>query len=149
MISILAASVVGSWTYAGFLAEPTPTPTPTPAQAQTQAPSPPPASAPIAPEPAKDPKPAGSPRPESPAPPRAPTMKPSAAPPPIAPGPTLYRSTDASGQAWEHPDPSYLSNFVEARNRSFATYSLAPPATYTYASPRPYRASRCSGGRCN
>ncbi len=78
-------------------------------------------------------------------------MPPPAAPPPIASKPTLYRSTDASGQTWEHPDPTYLSSFVEARNRSFASYSQASPVTYTYtyASPLSSRVSQCSTGRCN
>ena len=153
MIATLALSVVGSWSYAGFLSEPSPNRTPAPE------PTPAPASAPIDPAPDFDLEAEENPCPESPTPPTcppsAPATKPPADPPKAASKPTLYRSTDASGQTWEHPDPAYLSSFIEARNRSFASYSQAMPASYpyassyTYASPSPYRASRCSTGRCN
>jgi hypothetical protein len=164
MIATLALALVGSWTYGGFLAQPTPPPAQAQASAQVQAPTPPPASAPIASpgitpgSPAMKTKPAETPREpgmtpgESPTtwiPPQAPATLPPAAPPRIASKPTLYRSTDASGQTWEHPDSAYLSSFVEARNRSFASYSQDSPVTYTYASPLSFRASRCSNGRCN
>jgi hypothetical protein len=139
MISLLAATVVGSWTYAGFLAEPAPTPAPAPAapvasvrtvaealleRTKEEAP------------PAPNPNPAPAP---------APATKPEATPPPIAPSPTRHRLTDATGQIWEHTDPAYLARFVATRNGSFPN----PPVTFTYSSAQPARASRCSGGRCN
>jgi hypothetical protein len=149
MISIIAASVVGSWSYAGFLAEPSRSPTPSAAPS-----TPPPASAPTVPAPRKPEEPAAPRPPEPPSPSLTPSTTPVAnsavkapvvpppvvpppvVPPPVAAPPTLYRSTDASGQAWEHPDPVYLSSFVEARNRSIAGYSQAPPQSSTYTLPR-------------
>ena len=127
MTSILALAVVGSWTYAGFLAEPTPAPPPPPASAPTR-----PAAPAIDPEPEDLPEP----EPEPTVPPAKPEV-PSASIPPAAP---MYRLADAWGQAWDHADPNYLRSFVEARNRSLATRN------YTTASP--YRASRCFNGRC-
>lgn len=161
MISILAASFLGTWSYAGFLAEPGSSPSPAPAPAAATAPvaptapapMPPATPGPIAPAPALAAKSAETIRPESESPTphreKAPATPPAAAPPPTAPRPTLYRSTDASGQTWEHPDPAYLSSFVEARNRSIAAASYAAPATYSFTSPQPARASRCYNGRCN
>jgi hypothetical protein len=105
MISILAASVVGSWTYAGFLAQPKPKP------------APPAASAPIVPAGETGTKPAES-SPDSTIPNPAAATKPPASPPPISPKPKRYRLTDASGQTWEHTDPAYLSSFVEALNNA-------------------------------
>ena len=141
MIATIALTVAGSWTYGGFLAEPSPTPGPEP--------TPPPASAPVVPAPEAKAKPAVASRPEPPALPQPPATKPAASSPPIPPSPTSYRLSDASGQSWEHHDPAYLSSFVEARNRSTASYYQASPATYTYTSALQYRASRCAGGRCN
>ena len=141
MMTILAASVLGSWTYAGFLAEPAPSPGPDPA------PTPPPASAPAEPATIEaDEKPAEAP-PSAPA--KAPATRAAASPPPIAAPPTRYRLTDASGQTWEHGDPATLSSFVQARNHSLASYSLVPPATFTSFPAQDYRSSRCSNGRCN
>jgi hypothetical protein len=133
MISILAVSLVGSWTYAGFLADPSPAPSPA---AETNIP---PASAPadsgiggpIGKKPSKD---SAVPARATPGWPGSPQASP-------PPKPTLHRSTDALGQTWEHPDPAYLASFVQARNRSFATYTYAPTP--------PARASRCYQGRCN
>jgi hypothetical protein len=149
MMSTLALSVLGTWSYAGFLAEPSPTPVPSP----TPAPAPklPPApSAPIPLEPEQPLIPAEAPRQAYLCPPKAPAKRPPVSSSPILPSPTLYRLADASGQTWEHPDPAYLSGFVEDRNRRFASVSLAPPMayyTYTYASPRPPRASRFARNR--
>ena len=141
MTSILALAVVGSWTYAGFLAEPAPAP-----------PVLPPASGPL--------HPAAPTRPASPAIDFGPTMKPepepepetepkapAAEPPPVPPSASIpspaprYRLADSSGQAWEHADPEYLRSFVETRNRSFA------PRNRYYSAPA-YRSSRCTTGRC-
>lgn len=127
MTPTIALALMGSWTYAGFLADeapPPPPPSPLPSATTTQVVNRPP--------PLFSHKPSASratppPRPES---------------APLAPArPALFRSTDASGQAWDHADPAFLSRFIEDRNRS-----LAAPATYSY---QPGRSSRCSNGRCN
>jgi hypothetical protein len=127
MISILALSVLGAWSYAGFLAERSPAPPPEP----TAAP------APIHLEPEEPREPAEAPRQEQPPPPpMAPTTKPAAAPPPLPPAPTLYRLSDASGQVWEHSNPAYLSGFIEDRNRWLES------ASSSYTAPRASRFGR-------
>ena len=120
MTSILALAALGSWTYAGFLAEPTPAP-----------PTPPPASAPIRPIDVES-KTAPSSKPE-----------PSHEAPPVqaATTPTRYRLADAGGQVWEHADPAYLRSFVETRNRS----SVRQPYFQLLRAP----SSRCAYGRCD
>ncbi len=145
MMTILAASFLGSWSYSGFLTEPTSSPAPNPA------PTPPPASAPLTPVTPKEiPKPPVESVPPTPSvSEKSPATSPAATAPRVADPPTLYRLTDASGQAWEHRDATYLSSFVEARNRSFATYSQPASATYPSIPAQGYRSSRCSNGRCN
>jgi hypothetical protein len=141
MISILALSVLGAWSYAGFLAEPIPVPVPAPIPAP--APYVPPApTAPIPLEPEQPTKPAEAPRQDFVCPPKVPAKKPLISAPSNQPRPTLYRLADALGQTWEHPDPAYLSGFVEDRNRRYASVSLAPPVIYfAEASPRLRRGS--------
>ncbi len=124
MTSILALAALGSWSYAGFLAEPSPTPTP------------PPASAPDRPavdvpddDPAEEPEDEPEEQPEA-----SPTA-------PTATLPTRYRLADAGGQVWEHPDPAYLKSFVEARNRQ--------SVQQRYYQPLGARPASCAGGRCN
>ena len=139
MISALALSVLGAWSYAGFLAEPIPAPEP--------APTPTVAPAPIPLEPEKPSKPAEPHPHDSPATPNDPTKQPPALPPPTVPRPTLYRLSDASGQTWEHSDPGYLSSFVEARNQWLASAFPVTTYNYTYASPKPRRAWRFARNR--
>jgi hypothetical protein len=105
LISILAVAVVGSWTYAGFLVQPSPKPAPTP-------PPPKPASAPIDPAREPIPKPSEA-HTESTIPNPAPATK-----PPASSKSTRHRLTDSSGQTWEHADPVYLADFVDALNRA-------------------------------
>jgi hypothetical protein len=137
MTSILSLAVLGSWSYAGFLAEPAPAPAATKVP-EASAPSLPKPST-IASEPAPKPDPDPKPEPEpEPAAPEPPPVAPSAS---ITSSPPRYRLSDASGQAWEHADPNYLRSFVDTRNRSFAT-------RVNYSAPT-YRASRCVTGRCN
>lgn len=135
MTSILALAALGSWTYAGFLAEPTPAP-----------PAPPPASAPSRPiEPEKILEPAPKPGPQDPfepeeEPEEEPEKQPEAPPASTATSPTRYRLADASGQVWEHSDPVNLQSFVEARNRSFVQQR--------YYQPLRARSAPCLSGRC-
>jgi outer membrane biosynthesis protein TonB len=134
MTSILALAAIGSWTYAGFLAEPTSTlPTPTPPPAPTR-----PADVEPKVEPASNPAP--EPEEESEEEPE-PEQKPEAPAVPTATLPTRYRLADAGGQVWEHADPVYLRSFVEARNRSFVQQR--------YYQPLRARSARCANGRCN
>ena len=119
MLTLLALSAVGTWTYAGFLADLPPNP-PTPEPAATRPAEPAPASAPTEPSPT------------------APLVAPANPPPPSMPDPgpanpapaPLPRAADASGQVWEHPDPAFLARFIESRNRSFA------PGSPAYRAPR-------------
>ena len=140
MTSILALAVVGSWTYAGFLAEPTPAAPKLPPPAAPGLPKPPTADHPDAtlPEPKLGPNPGPEPEPKATAP-EPPPAPPSASIPP--PPPLRYRLADAAGQAWEHDDPAFLRRFVETRNHSFLP-------RINYSAPT-YRASRCVTGRCN
>ena len=117
MTSLLALAAVGSWTYAGFLAEPTPT-VPTPPQASAP-------DRPIAPEverPEVEEPEVDEPEPKAPSPS---TMAPAG--PPARP--TLrYRLADARGQHWEHADPEYLRKFVVERNLLFDIRPHPSPA---------------------
>ncbi|WP_435018923.1 hypothetical protein TA3x_000913 [Tundrisphaera sp. TA3] len=108
MIPFIASALLGPWTYAGFLDEP---PAPAPAPAPIIVPDRPGAD-PSGSDEADD-TPSGPP--EGPAAP-APEVKPTPAPPAPAP-PAMHRLADAWGQTWEHPDPSFLRGWVEARNR--------------------------------
>ena len=140
MTSILALAVVGSWTYAGFLAEPTPAAPKLPPPAAPGLPKPPAIDPETATEPEPKPEPNPGPEPE----PKATAPEPPPAPPSTSippPPPLRYRLADAAGQAWEHDDPAFLRRFVETRNRSF-------PPRINYSAPT-YRASRCVTGRCN
>ena len=125
MIATLALTLVGGWTYASLLAEPSPAPKP-PDAALVSA---------MAPADAKT----GSVKP-SPALARA-SSPTSPTPPPASARPSLYRLADATGQAWEHADPAYLSNFIAARNASAA-------ATFTCNTAPAYSAAQCAIGRC-
>jgi hypothetical protein len=124
MIATLALSLVGGWTYAGLLAEPSAPPKPpdaalvsarAPAEAKTNAVK----TTPVVAR-------ASVPTPTPPAPPPASTR------------PTLYRLADATGQTWEHADPAYLSSFVATRNASAMTYFTTPA----------FSAAQCATGRC-
>ena len=131
MLCLFAATLVGSWTYSGFLCEPTAPPPPTPPQALGKV------------TPAIEPVPAQVALPAAPQPKKVEPAIPktSADSVSIVPRSSLFRSTDASGQSWEHPDSAYLSSFIEARNRSLGS-------TF-YSSTQPFRASWCVNGRCN
>ena len=100
-----AFASLGAWTYSGFLAPPA-IPAVQPVPPPVSPPSEPPAAP--APQPAEV-EPAAAPPP----PPLA--SKPD--PAPASPAGTLYRLADASGQVWEHADPTWLQEFVLDRNR--------------------------------
>ena len=144
MTMILTAAVMGSWTYAGFLTESTmtPAPDPVPTQSQTLASLDPTTAKTIEEEPVV----ASPPLPDVSA--KAPTTHSTVPAPSVAASPRRFRLTDASGQTWEHGDAIELASFVDARNRMFATYSLASPATFTYFPGQAYRSSGCPHGQC-
>ena len=118
MLTMLALSAVGTWTYAGFLADRPPTvPTPDPAATRPAEPASPdpPSTIPLV-------------APADPTPPSKPDPGPSD-PTPTPPA-SLAQAADAWGQVWEHPDPAYLARFIESRNRSLA------PGSPAYRAPR-------------
>ena len=126
MIATLALTLVGGWTYAGLLAEPSTTPKP-PEAAQVSAK----ATADAKTEAVKpSPVVAGAPAPTSPPQTQSASTR-----------PTLYRLADATGQSWEHADPAYLSSFVASRNVSAAS-------TFTYSTAPATSAAQCVTGRC-
>ena len=128
MIATLALTLVGGWTYAGLLAEPSTTPKP-PEAAQVSAK----ATADAKTEAVKpSPVVAGAPAPAPTSPPQTQSA---------STRPTLYRLADATGQSWEHADPAYLSSFVASRNVSAAS-------TFTYSTAPATSAAQCATGRC-
>lgn len=69
-------------------------------------------------------------------------------PTPPAPPPKLWRLADSSGQAWDHPDPEYLKQWVAGRNAA-----LASPWQAQVNWPRVFwggmfRTSACGPGGC-
>ena len=105
MISLaLALALTSTWSYAGFVANPTAPPDDRPPAVPAVPPAP---AVPVIPPPPEPP-------PRPPAPPAPPTPPP--APPTPPPAATRYRMADISGQVWEHDDPDVLRAFVLQRN---------------------------------
>ena len=123
----LVLTAVTTWTYAGFVADPTPQPQPIPAPAPapdpTPTPTPPPSPPAVVPDPPAD---SGKP---TPPPPQTPVA---ASPRVVVP---RYRMSDAMGQVWEHPDPAQLQAFMIDRNAQLSTPS---PLVLPYVR-RPWR----------